>query len=164
MSALITGHMIYVTGPERYAALVISDYPDKGLNDAVRRGKACGILPSDTRLVGHSDAYVFVTRGESNRFEDVEKNRWDVVCYSPDQKMFWDLLAGNAYKYGINTSQDFVEAMARWFAMYPEEAKSFVEHATQLPKQLLPDIGVLDPIIARAEQILDASGSLQVTH
>ena len=149
-----TAHMIYITGPKRYAALVITDYAEKAIPYAFAQGKQSGALPDDATLYMYADAYMYMAKGDLTDPNVVEENRWDFACYTPENRMFWELLAGNAQVFGISTSQDFIDEMARWSIHHPDEARAFVEHALNLPEQIRPDNCVLDLVFDRVEMLL----------
>lgn len=153
-------YMGFITGPERFAALAFAESPDMVVPLTFHEGKNSGVLPENANLLMYRDSYMYVTLGDTNP-DVTDTNRWDVVVYTPDQRMFWELLSGNASAYGINISQDFMQEMTKWAAAQPDAGLLLVEHAVTLPAHVLPDMGVLDPVIAVAEKIQTAASDAQ---
>jgi hypothetical protein len=156
-------YIAYFTGPKRFAALAFTPGPDMAVPFAFHEGKKSGVLPASANLLMYRDAYMYVMLGDLTNQDAIEPNRWDVVVYTPDQPMFWELLSGNASAYEINISQDFMKEMAGWAAAQTDAFLVFVEHADSLPPHVLPDIGVLDPVIAAAEKIQAVARGVQQT-
>ena len=156
-------YIAYFTGPKRFAALAFTPGPDMAVPFAFHEGKKSGVLPESANLLMYRDAYMYVMLGDLTNQDAIEPNRWDVVVYTADQRMFWELLAGNASAYEINISQDFLREMAGWAAAHSDAFLLLVEHATTLPAHVLPDIGIFDPVIAAVEKIQAYAHGVQQT-
>lgn len=158
-------YIAFFPGPKRFASLVFTEYPDMAVPLAFDRGRKAGVLPQNANMIMYKDAYVYVTLAGLTDSEGLDPNRWDVVVYTINQIMFWELLAGKGADYGISTSQNFVEEMAKWFLADLNGAlKKFSEHAATLVGHILPDLSVLALVIDRAEQIMNEQGYDQTTH